>query len=388
MSLFQVRSISTVLLAVTLGATADTVSEAPGPDAQAPAAAVSAAAVNAAGSIPEASAAEATAFRAAMKAKSAAALKNFQSTVVGRENWMFFAPELQHVGVGRWWGADAAKASQSVDPANADPLPAILDFKAQLDSAGIELLIVPVAPKAVVYPDKIWKPRAEKSRLDPLHREFYALLRQNGVQVLDLTPEFIADRDSASGSMYCRTDTHWSGRACVQAARKIAETLKGRSWLPAKKEPYAVRWKRVPIDGDLRAGAPQSQRGPKEAVALRFVGTEGSPTIPLSEDVRSRVTLLGDSHSLVFHEGLDMHARGAGLADQLAYELGFHIDEVGVRGSGATPARVNLMRRAKANLGYLEGKKLVIWCFSAREWTESLGWNKVPLGIQLAGTSE
>jgi alginate O-acetyltransferase complex protein AlgJ len=74
-----------------------------------------------------------------------------------------------------------------------------------------------------------------------------------------------------------------------------------------------------------------------------------------------------------------MHARGAGLPDQLGYELGFPVDLIAVRGSGATPARINLMRKARRDPDWLRGKKLVIWCFAAREFTESDGWTKVPL---------
>jgi hypothetical protein len=91
------------------------------------------------------------------------------------------------------------------------------------------------------------------------------------------------------------------------------------------------------------------------------------------------VVLLGDSHTLVFHAGDDMHARGAGLPDQLAVELGTPVDLIGVRGSGATPARVNLLRRARANPDSLPKKKVIVWCFTAREFTESQGWSKVPI---------
>jgi len=70
-----------------------------------------------------------------------------------------------------------------------------------------------------------------------------------------------------------------------------------------------------------------------------------------------------------------MQARGAGLADHLALKLGFPVDVVGVRGSGATPCRINLLRRGDS----LAGKKLVIWCLSAREYTQGQGWRKVPV---------
>ena len=74
-----------------------------------------------------------------------------------------------------------------------------------------------------------------------------------------------------------------------------------------------------------------------------------------------------------------MHAAGAGLPDQLAFELGAPVDVLGVRGSGATPARVSLARRARANPNYLAEKKVIIWCFGARELTQADAWKIVPL---------
>jgi len=37
------------------------------------------------------------------------------------------------------------------------------------------------------------------------------------------------------------------------------------------------------------------------------------------------------------------------------------------------------MRRIRAAPDYLTKKKIVIWCFSVRELTESSGWSKVAL---------
>jgi alginate O-acetyltransferase complex protein AlgJ len=70
---------------------------------------------------------------------------------------------------------------------------------------------------------------------------------------------------------------------------------------------------------------------------------------------------------------------GAGLMDNLAMQLNFPVDLVAVRGSGATPARKNLARRKDKNdnKDNLIGKKLIIWCFTAREFTEGQGWLKV-----------
>ena len=40
----------------------------------------------------------------------------------------------------------------------------------------------------------------------------------------------------------------------------------------------------------------------------------------MEPDRTSPVLVLGDSHVLVFHDGGDMHAAGAGLPDQLAFD--------------------------------------------------------------------
>jgi hypothetical protein len=254
--------------------------------------------------------------------------------------------------------------------------------------------MVPVPPKGFIYPDMLWDKAVKKDsvpRLDFAHQTFSVELSRYGIQVLDLTGDLIRHRFDAQGTTYCKQDTHWSGRATVIAARSIAAQIADREWLKARpKRSFQQQWKRVRIAGDLWPGA-QSEVV-QETLPLRFVGTaaKAKTTIPSTQaanaalqavaiDRNSPVLLLGDSHTLVFHEGGDMHAKGAGLPDQLALELGFPVDLIGVRGSGATPARTTFMRRVRANPNYLKGKKLVIWCFSAREFTESSGWQKVPV---------
>ncbi len=301
--------------------------------------------------------------------------------VVGAGGWLFLPGELRHVSVGPFWGENAAKASQAGKPENADPLPAILDFKAQLDAAGIGLLLVPVPAKAFVYPEAVLgvdPTGPAPPRLDTFHQQFYQILRDHGVTVIDLLPEFLAQRNGPGGPVFCRTDTHWSGVGIQIAAEKIAAALAGQPWLQEAAKTATVATARpLDIAGDLtgmRGG------GERETVALRLVGSEASGgTIPVPSERRSPIVLLGDSHTLVFSVGGDMHAAGAGLPDQLLHELGLPVDLVGVRGSGATPARVNLLRRVRGDQDYLAGKKVVVWCFTVREFTEASGWNKVPL---------
>ena len=97
----------------------------------------------------------------------------------------------------------------------------------------------------------------------------------------------------------------------------------------------------------------------------------------MEADPNSPILLMGDSHTLVFHDFL---AERAGLLDQLALEIGIAPYLIGTRGSGATPVRLSLYRRSLKDQGFLAKKKLVIWCFTAREFTEaSQGWQKLPV---------
>jgi alginate O-acetyltransferase complex protein AlgJ len=317
------------------------------------------------------------------------AAKAEQSPVVrGNDGWLFLPAELRHISVGKFWGEEAARVSKASKPENADPLPAILDFKKQLDALGIELILVPVPAKAFVYSQALLDGKSPASanpatRLDTFHGGFYQELTRNGVTVVDLLPDYLAKRDSESGALYCKTDSHWSGRGIAIAADKIAALLQDKPWLKAARDAAKLKTvakeQEVEIAGDLR-GMLTADQPAAEKVKLRFISTDatGGPA-PVAADKASPVVLMGDSHNLVFNAGGDMLASGAGLADQLAHLLGIPVDLVAVRGSGATPARVNLMRRAKADPQYLGGKKVVIWCFTVREFTEGSGWSKVAL---------
>jgi len=323
-------------------------------------------------------------FAADCAAKAAAAERAGAITVVGKEGWLFLAAEIRHLGAGRFWGEDAAKASRATRPEYADPLGAIADFKKQLDAAGVELLVVPVPAKAVIYPDEVCDAIvvAKDSlppRLDVADRAFYELLRSSGVQVLDLVPQFMADRFGMEGPLFCKQDSHLSGKGCVVAARLIADRIRDRLWLKSRPPlRLSSQWRAIEIAGDL---APSGGGTTPEKRPARFVGVragEGNLE-PLADDRSSPIVLLGDSSNLVYHAGGDLYAVGAGLPDQLALELGLALDVVAVRGSGSTAARMNLIRRIQADPNYLKSKRLVIWCFAAREFTEGDGWRPLPL---------
>jgi hypothetical protein len=294
------------------------------------------------------------------------------------DGWLFFAAEFRLLSLGRFWGDEAPKVSRSHKPELADPIPAIVDFQKQLKARGIDLLMVPVPPKAAIYPEKIlpgFNLRTDDAA--PLLHRFYEELRAAGIDVLDLTPLFIQNREDKRGGVFCKTDSHWSGLGCTLAAQAIAENVRGKLTAPTPQKEYVSEWKESQISGDLVSLLPPDSPKPgPEKIAVRSVSDKGT-SAAVQPDANSPLLLLGDSHTLVFHDFL---AERAGLVDQLAQELGFAPDLIGTRGSGATPVRINLYRHNLKDPGYLAKKKVVVWCFAAREFTEaSEGWARAPI---------
>ncbi len=248
------------------------------------------------------------------------------------------------------------------DPAanRQEALAAITDFHAQLKSHGIRLIVVPVPPKAAILPASL-DTRLKAASLGRADDDFLKTLQEDGVEVVDLSDAFRKETQP----VFCARDSHWNGHGIDIAARLISGRIG-----PASNSPFVSKSERMEIQGDLG--------GEKETVEITKVASKAGGE-RIDPDRHSRVLVLGDSHVLVFHDGGDMHATGAGLPDQLTLRLGIPVDVLGVRGSGATPARVNLARRARADASYLREKKVVVWCFAAREWTQAPSWQKVPL---------
>ena len=333
--------------------------------------------------------AEVCAFHAECGSLAEESLASERGAVAGKEGWIFLANELRHMSVGRFWGPASATASRATRDDAKDPLPVILDFAQQLSDLGIGLLIVPVPPKAVAYADKLtdgalMDAEGHPQRTDPYHGAFYSLLRERGISVLDLTEAFLEARkqDATLGPVYCRHDTHWAPRACRLAATKIREAIGGPDWLKSRQRgEYHASPESIVITGDLWTMLGDADLT-KETVTVTRVGPERGSTALVETDPTSPILLLADSHGLVFHVGGDMHARGAGLADHLMLEFGLPIDTICRRGSAATSIRIDLARKFYRDQAYLESKKSVIWCFAAREFTETMGWRRLRISKQ------
>ncbi|MEM7385480.1 MAG: hypothetical protein AAF514_11095 [Verrucomicrobiota bacterium] len=283
------------------------------------------------------------------------------------KGWLFLKREVEHAAAGEFWKEDWK------------PGGVVLDFRDQLDALGIELLLVPIPTKVSLAGDHL------DENLEPGPIGFATWMKKEGIEVLDLEPVFCRARDEGK-QVYCASDSHWTPVACRLAAAAIRSRVEKQPWWKDLK-PEEGRFRTgVPslreIDGDLSLRLKATREHQSETVmAQEIVAGNGRP-IELAQP-ESPFILLGDSHTLVFSEGSEeLHGRGAGLPDGLALELGRPVDVVANRGSGSHGARINLYQSRSRNPrhpDYWKNKKLLIWCFSVREFTGVGPWEKLPV---------
>ncbi len=286
--------------------------------------------------------------------------------------WYFPTRELRHLSKGRFWEQpwDEVAANRS------DPLPVMLEFHESLRARGVRLVIVPVPAKAALDPEKL----IAGSRVGDVASiaPFLLKLRDAGLETMDLESILQARRAMHPDELlYCRQDAHFS----PATAALLAEAVHAAAPLSNVPTPFVLAEpRRLAITGDLIAGSDwEGVVPPEELWVSEVTRAMGEPIDP---DPASPILLLGDSHTLVFHEGAEagMHCRGAGVFEQLALRYGLAPDLVGVRGSGLVQSRKQLFYHASQIPAYWDSKKLVIWVFSIREFTQS---NDKPVSIPL-----
>jgi hypothetical protein len=324
-------------------------------------------------------------FRAASLSLVDRRLPGSERIVLGFDGWLLSWGELQYLKAGSYIGDAALQTNRHAPPEYADPVPVIVDFHRQLQAHGIELYFVPIPVRSTVYPESVLGPEPFAQgetipNLDLPLQELLSAVRERGVKAFDLTPTFLSQREHPKrGSVYVRSDTHWTPYGITLAARILAAEIKEMPWFEAvPKQKYRQRWITKMHNGHLyrdyeKASGTVLEPGPVQMRRITFETQNGPEKLGLHHP-QSPVIMIGDSNTIHWSRSR------SGLPHSLAFEFGFPVDVLSIPGGGANQSRLNLVRKIQAEPEYLEGKHVVIWCFSARAFTNTReGWIPMPL---------
>jgi hypothetical protein len=268
---------------------------------------------------------------------------------------------------------------QKQRPEGGDAIDIIVDLKKQLETKGIELLVVPVPGKASIYPDKCSHTAEPDPAVYQHTNRLRSDLKKRGVQVLDLH-RVLANARSKNGddgaALYMAHDTHWSGRGVALAARAVAQWIRKRPWFeqltvdPGRYRRQAVAALRFGDIPKMTQIPGIEHLFPDESVACYQVRDAKGL---YQDDDASPILLLGDSFSRVFQTDAP---QAAGLIANLAFELGMPLASIVNDGGASTLVRQQLARK----LEILDGKHLVIWEFVERDVRFGMqGWQPIAL---------
>lgn len=331
-----------------------------------------------------------------------------RDTATASDRWLFYRQDVEFLVQPSPLDERSAKLD--------NPVQAILRFRDQLKTKGVELLVVVTPGKPSIYPERLTGSTQNlngagfnstghgKAILDSLARL--------GLHTVDLyTPLLAAKADDATlGPLYLNDDTHWTPRGAELAAGVIAGKVRemvdaGIVDIGEPSMEYVASDSVADRMGDIgemsglnkfnvfktqrvighvisqqevseRAQTLDSTETPadslvdsaavQEAIAYDTVRT------PFKDDFRkAKILILGDSFSRIYQTDSPVNA---GWIAHFAKEMGRPVASIVSDGGASTLVREKLARKA----GVLKGKKLLIWEFVERDLRFGAeGWKEV-----------
>jgi hypothetical protein len=257
--------------------------------------------------------------QAAEPADITAALKPVQAAKgMNPTGRIFRAWEVDNVLAGTVDGDPAAPIDAGDHAAN-NALNAIVRFHRQLAARGTHLIVVPVPTSVMVYGSDLL-PEGRRDRwVYPAYDRVLDRLLGEGVDVVDLLPEYrtLARTAGSEGPVH-RADHHWAPDGIVVAAARTVERLRALGGIAPELDPKrfasaTAREKQSTfmfrMNGMRRAKLDMAPDFAYEAITY-----DGKP---LTTDPASPVLCLGDS--MLMH--LNSRGQGGGFVDHLARAL-------------------------------------------------------------------
>jgi alginate O-acetyltransferase complex protein AlgJ len=308
---------------------------------------------------------------------------------LGRERWLFYQPDVAYLtGPGfldpsfqrsRARSGDSS-ATRAVQP---DPLKAIVQFRDQLKSRGIHLIIMPIPVKPVIEPEFLsssYGPPLPIPLQNPSFVAFLESLQNVQIDYLDISHSLVESKRSTGRSQFLRTDTHWTPEAMQHAVALLAEKLRAVG-LAGAAEPIELHRSRQIIHGlgdivTMLRLPTTSRLYPRETVTIHPVlNSDGRPWSP---DSRADVLILGDSFFNIFSLEAMGWGASAGFVEQLGHALQRPIDAIIRNDAGALATRELLSEEVARGRDRLNRKRVVVWEFAVRELATG-NWDFVPL---------
>jgi len=294
---------------------------------------------------------------------------------VGRESvdgwrWLFYRPDLEYLTSRGFLEPDVirrrvALASELTALPQPDPRPAILAFHRTLQARGIRLIVLPTPVKPGVHPQMLAASMRNQQGVvqNASYGALVEFLRANGVLIFDPGDALIGAQSGAP--QYLATDTHWRPEAMELVAERLAAFIAQHVTLPDTASPdYRIEEMTVTNAGDTAAmlDLPGGQQVyPRERVLIsRVVTAEG----PWRSERAADVLVLGDSFANIYSLESMGWGTAAGFVEHLSYALRRPADRIVQNDDGAFATREMLQRAGPERL---DGKRVVIWQFAARE---------------------
>lgn len=302
-----------------------------------------------------------------------------EQAYVGRRGWLFYRADVDHVtGKGflepsvlraRRRAGDATEA-----PVQPDPLAALIRFRDDLATHGVELVLMPAPVKPMLEPQHF--SRRYAGSLAPLHnpswRAFRDRLTRAGILLLDVAPQIEAAGREADAPMYLATDTHWSPAGMEIAAERLADWIE-RNVRFANPPSGGFTERRVEVSGRgdvatmLKLPEASGLYPPQSVVARPVIAPDGGYW---RADPSAEVLLLGDSFTNIYSDAGLGWGSGAGLAERLAFHLQRPVDRIARNAGGAYATREQLAREISDRPDRLKQVKVVVYEFAARELSQ------------------
>jgi alginate O-acetyltransferase complex protein AlgJ len=294
-----------------------------------------------------------------------------EQVYLGRNGWLFYRADVDYVTGRPFLEPKVMTHRAHTAGVQPDPVKAIVDFRDQLASRGIDLVAVPIPMKPGVEARHLSIRSGQSGVLqNASFAEFKARLEKAGVRVFD------PGENMGTGirALYLETDTHWRPDTMEFVAQNLAGFIKSR---PEQATTPEVTHRTISGVGDIARmlKLPEKESHyPAETVTIHEV-----PSWRASKD--ADILLLGDSFSNIFSLAALGWGESAGLAEHLSRALGGQPLDCILRNSDAAFATREILSRELARgRDRLAGKKLVIWEFAARELAFG-DWKMLPMKL-------